>query len=197
MGRSVHPRPRHGAIGCKKTAFRQVARARRRPVQPYRSDDMGRHVGAGCGRRPSISRRISANSRRVIPTSASWNVTYRPCRTTLAPVLISFSRCVFSNHCSTSSGKASVRRLGSPTLSAASPIIRSIGSTSFCRGVTLQPERDWLASPAAEQAHRTVSVVLSHALTVVANLHCGIFHSNISPNVCTEGFKMGMVRYKR
>ena len=36
------------------------------PVRPYRGDDMGRHVGAGCGRRASISRRISANSRRGI-----------------------------------------------------------------------------------------------------------------------------------
>ncbi len=66
MSHSVHPRPRQGAIGCEKTAVRQVARARRPPVQPYRSDDMGRHVGAGCGRRPSISRRIAANSRRGI-----------------------------------------------------------------------------------------------------------------------------------
>ncbi len=94
MGHSVHPRPRQGAIGREKTAVRQVARARRSPVQPYRSDDIGRHVGAGCGRRPSISRRIVANSRRGIATSASWNVTYRPCRTILAPILISFSRSV-------------------------------------------------------------------------------------------------------
>ncbi len=36
---------------------------------------MGRHVGAGFGRRPSISRRISPNSRRGIATSAIWKVT--------------------------------------------------------------------------------------------------------------------------
>ncbi len=33
MGHSVHPRPRQGAIGCEKTAVRQVARAQRPPVQ--------------------------------------------------------------------------------------------------------------------------------------------------------------------
>ena len=76
MGRSVLPRPRQSAIGCEKTAVRQVARARRPPVQPYRIDDIGRHVGAGFGRRPSISRRMSANSRREIATSAIWKVTY-------------------------------------------------------------------------------------------------------------------------
>ena len=45
MSRSVHPRPRQGAIGCEKTAVRQVRRARRPPVQP-RIDEIGRHVGA-------------------------------------------------------------------------------------------------------------------------------------------------------
>ncbi len=35
-------------------AIRRVARSRRPPVQPYRIDDVGRHVGAGCGRRPSL-----------------------------------------------------------------------------------------------------------------------------------------------
>ncbi len=41
-------------------------------------------------------------------TSASWNGIVRPCRTTVAPILISFSRSVVSDHCSTASGKASV-----------------------------------------------------------------------------------------
>ena len=49
MSRSLHPRPRHGSFGCEKTAVRQVGRARRPPVQPYRIDEIGRHVGAGFG----------------------------------------------------------------------------------------------------------------------------------------------------
>ena len=107
--RSVRPRPRRDAIGCEKTVIRQTPRVRRPPVQAYCGDDTRRHVGAGLGRRPSISCRIAANSRRGIATSVSWNVTYRPCRTTFAPILISFSRSVVSDQCSTSSGKASVR----------------------------------------------------------------------------------------
>ena len=92
MGRSVRPRPRRDAIGCEKTVIRQSPRVRRPPVQAYCGDDTASHVGAVFGRRPSISCRISANNRRGIAISASWNVTYRPCRTTLAPILISFSR---------------------------------------------------------------------------------------------------------
>ncbi len=57
---------------------------------------------------PSISRRISANNRRGLAISASWNVTYRPCWTTLAPILVSFSRSVVSGQCSTSSGSANI-----------------------------------------------------------------------------------------
>jgi hypothetical protein len=45
-----------------------------------------RHVGAGFGRSCSISRRISANSVLGTATSASWNVMYRPPRTTFAPI---------------------------------------------------------------------------------------------------------------
>ena len=99
MSRSVHPGPRQGAIGCEKTAVRRMARARRPSVLPYRSDDIGRHVGAGFGRRPPISRRIAVNSRRGIATSASWNATHRPCRTILAPILISFSRSIVNDQC--------------------------------------------------------------------------------------------------
>ena len=58
----------------------------RPPLVRRLCDDPERHVGAGFGRRLSISRRISANSRRGIATSTSWNVTSRPCRTTLAPI---------------------------------------------------------------------------------------------------------------
>ena len=65
--------------------------ARRLPVQP-RSDDDGPYVGAGFGRRPSIRRGVATNSRRGIATSAGWNVTYRPCRTTLEAILIGYSR---------------------------------------------------------------------------------------------------------
>ena len=68
------------------------------PAGPDRIDDIGRHVGAGFGRRPSISRRMSANSRRGIATPAIRKVTHRPCRTTLAPILISFSRNVGNGH---------------------------------------------------------------------------------------------------
>ena len=58
------------------------AKAERPAVRP-RSDDTRRHVGAVFGRRPEISCRISANNRREIATSENWNVTWRPCRTTL------------------------------------------------------------------------------------------------------------------
>ncbi len=46
MGHSVRPRPRRDAIGCEKTAVRQVGRARRPPVQAYCGDDTASHVGA-------------------------------------------------------------------------------------------------------------------------------------------------------
>ncbi len=74
LGHAAHPSPRQGTFGCAIMVIRQWASARPPPVQP-RSDDTRRHVGAGFGRRPSISRRISANNRRGIATSASWNVT--------------------------------------------------------------------------------------------------------------------------
>jgi hypothetical protein len=41
---------------------------------------------------------MSANICRDTATSASWNVTYRPWLTTLAPILISFSRRLVSDH---------------------------------------------------------------------------------------------------
>ena len=108
LSRAAHPSPRQGAFWCEKPVIRQTPSARPPPVQP-RSDDTRRHVGAGFGRRPSIIRRISANSRRGIATSASWNVTYRPWLTTLAPILISFPRGVVNDQCLTSSRNASVR----------------------------------------------------------------------------------------
>ncbi len=41
-------------------------------------------------------------------TSAIWNVTQRPWRTILAPISMSFSRGVVSDHCSAASGYASI-----------------------------------------------------------------------------------------
>ena len=67
------------------------------------------HGGAGLARSPPISRRISVNSFLGTATSASWNVTYRPWRTTLAPILTSLSRSVVSDQCSTLCGSANVR----------------------------------------------------------------------------------------
>ena len=40
---------------------------------------------------------IAANNSRGTATSASWNVTYFECRTTLAPILMSFSRNVVND----------------------------------------------------------------------------------------------------
>ncbi len=47
----------------------------------------------------SIRPRMAANSSRGTATSATWNITYRACRTTLAPILMSFSRSVVSVQC--------------------------------------------------------------------------------------------------
>jgi hypothetical protein len=60
------------------------------------ADHEVRHVRAGLGHSPPISRRISADGVLGTATSASWNVTYRLWRTTLT----SFSR-VVSDQCST------------------------------------------------------------------------------------------------
>ncbi len=51
-----------------------------------------RHGGKGAGRKPSIRRSMLANRLLGIATSANWNLIYRPCRTTLAPILISLDR---------------------------------------------------------------------------------------------------------
>ena len=52
---------------------------------------------------------MSLNMSRDTATSAIWNVTYRPCLTTFAPILISFSRRLVSDHGSAALGIASVR----------------------------------------------------------------------------------------
>ncbi len=67
------------------------------------------YAGAGLRRNSSIRRRISRNRFRGTAISANWNVTYRPWRTTLAPILTSFSRSVVTDQCSTSFSKANVR----------------------------------------------------------------------------------------
>ena len=61
---------------------------------------------AGDGRRrSSIRLKIFWNKLLGTATSANWNVTYRPWRTTLAPILTSFSRSVVSDQCSTLFGQ--------------------------------------------------------------------------------------------
>jgi len=63
------------------------------------------------GRRPQPGNQhqILANIWRDTATSAIWNVTSRPWRTTLAPTLISFSRKLVSDHGSADFGIARVR----------------------------------------------------------------------------------------
>jgi hypothetical protein len=56
-----------------------------------------------------MSRRIFWNICRDTATLASWNVTQRPWLTTLAPILISLSRRLVSDHGSAALGIASVR----------------------------------------------------------------------------------------
>ncbi len=74
-----------------------VPRVQRPPVHCC-GDDTGRHVGAGRGRRPAISCRISATSGSGIATSATLKVTYLPWRTTLIPRLTNHSRSMVSDH---------------------------------------------------------------------------------------------------
>jgi hypothetical protein len=57
-----------------------------------------------------IRSRISRKSVLGTTTSAIWNTTYRECLTTLAPILISFSRSVLSDHIFTDLGNARRRK---------------------------------------------------------------------------------------
>ncbi len=63
----TQPKPRwqrrDGGSGSDETMTRQVPGARCPTVRPCSSDHTGHHIGTGFGRRPSISRRISASSR--------------------------------------------------------------------------------------------------------------------------------------
>ncbi len=82
MGDAVEQRtgealgPCQGAIRYLKTRVRQVSRSRHPPVQPCCGDGTGRHIGAGRGRRPAISCRISANSGSGIATSGTHQIYY-------------------------------------------------------------------------------------------------------------------------
>jgi len=73
------------------------------------SDPRGPHAGAGGARNRAISDRISWNICRGTATSATWKVTQPPWMTTLAPILISFSRRLVSDYGSAALGIASVR----------------------------------------------------------------------------------------
>ena len=63
------------------------------------------HGGKCAGRSRSNRRRIPANRDFGIATSASWNVTQQPCRTTFAPILTSLFCRVVRDQCSTDWGK--------------------------------------------------------------------------------------------
>ena len=67
------------------------------------------YAGAGLRRRSSIRLRIFRNRSLGTATSANWNVTYRPCRTTFAPILTSFSRSVVNDQCCAVPGYGRVR----------------------------------------------------------------------------------------
>ncbi len=71
-------------------------------------------AGAGCGRSSAISRRISANRppwHRALgqPGQLDWNVTYRPCVTIPATILIGVSFRPVGDHRLTASGRPGVR----------------------------------------------------------------------------------------
>src|SRR5262249_18930700 len=67
------------------------------------------HPGLGAARSRPIRTRIAANNARGTATSANWNVTDLAWDTTLAPILISFSRSVVSVHVRTGRGSARCR----------------------------------------------------------------------------------------
>ena len=67
------------------------------------------HPGQGEARGRPIRTRIAANNARGMATSAIWNVTALACDTTLAPILINFSRSVVSVHVRTGRGSVSCR----------------------------------------------------------------------------------------
>ena len=78
---------------------------------PGRLDRSRRHPGTIFGsRRRLIRSRITRNNRFGTATSAIWKTIYLEWTTTLAPILISFSRSVVRDQCFTAGGRASRRR---------------------------------------------------------------------------------------
>jgi hypothetical protein len=71
------------------------------PLWSITFDPCAAHAGADGARSRAMSNRISWNICRGTATSAVWKVTYRPWLMTLAPILISFSRRLVSDHVST------------------------------------------------------------------------------------------------
>jgi hypothetical protein len=57
-----------------------------------------------------IRSKIAASNSRGTAISAIWKITYPECVTTLAPILISFSRSVVNDQCLTDLGNANRRR---------------------------------------------------------------------------------------
>ncbi len=62
------------------------------------------------GRKRSMAVRMVRNNSRGTATSAIWKTTCRECRTTLAPILINFSRRVVNVQCRTDLGSTACRR---------------------------------------------------------------------------------------
>ena len=94
-------------------AFGRSAKPRHRRLDNLAS---GRHVrqdaaAAGPPRDEDGPNSAPDTNSRGTATSAIWNVTYPECVTTLAPILISFSRSVVNDQCFTDLGR---RRPGSP-----------------------------------------------------------------------------------
>ncbi len=117
-GTEFSPRPPDGLIfrfSCvRKAICPYFPPSRRTPPVVFTSPSISpAYAGAGLRRRSSIRRRIFRNSSLGTATSANWNVTYRPWRTTLAPIFTSLDWLCRSSpqrgQRSTSFGKARVR----------------------------------------------------------------------------------------
>jgi hypothetical protein len=94
-----------GSFGFRKAIFPYFPPSRRTSLVTFSSPSISSaYAGTGLRRRSLINPRIFWNKVRGTATSANWKVTYRPCRTTLAPIFTSFSRSVVSDQCSTSLG---------------------------------------------------------------------------------------------
>ncbi len=79
-------------------SFAHIFRHPDTPLPPFFTSQWisSAYAGTGLRRRSSIRLRIFRNRSLDTATSASWKVAYRPWRTTLAPILTSFSRSVVS-----------------------------------------------------------------------------------------------------